>query len=110
MVPKRGTYLSGIFCMSELDAHTPQSPLNICMTLFVVEYGDSGEEPGYIVRFFSADRCSRARLSGLLFSVPEGRAKHLMNDVWWVHEQTMELLVKTFPALRAQIEQLADSD
>ncbi len=80
------------------------------MTLFVVEHGDTLEEPGYIVRFLASDKTSHARLGGLLFSLPEGRARHLMNNVWWVHEETMELLVKTIPALSAQIAQLADSD
>ena len=92
------------------EPDTPHSLLDVCMTLFVVEYGDTIEEPGYIVRFFTSDRNSHARLGGLLFSMPEGRARHLMNNVWWVHEETMELLVKAIPALGDQIAQLANGD
>ncbi len=80
------------------------------MTLFVVEYGDTSDEPGYIVRFFATERSSHARLGGLLFSMPEGRTRHLMNNVWWVHEEAMELLVRAIPELRAQIEELARGD
>jgi hypothetical protein len=80
------------------------------MTLFVVEHGDTLDEPGYIVRFLTSDRSSMARLCGLLFSMPEGRARHLMNNVWWIHEEAMEQLVLHIPALAAQISQLASDD
>jgi hypothetical protein len=84
--------------------------LQVCMTLFVVEHGETLEEPGYIVRFLTSDRPSMARLGGLLFSMPEGRARHLMNNVWWVHEDTMVQLVEYIPALGIQISQLASGD
>jgi hypothetical protein len=91
-----------------LPQNTP--PLNVWMTMFVVEYGDTLEDPGYIVRFLTSDRSSMARLGGLLFNMPEGRARHLMNNVWWVHEETMDLLVHLIPALGTQISQLASGE
>jgi hypothetical protein len=78
--------------------------------MFVVEHGETLEEPGYIVRFLTSDRSSMARLGGLLFSMPEGRARHLMNNVWWVHEETMEQLVHLIPALGPQLSQLASGE
>jgi hypothetical protein len=96
---------------SEPDIPPQNTPsLNVWMTMFVVEHGETLEEPGYIVRFHTSDRSSMARLGGLLFSMPEGRARHLMNNVWWVHEETMEQLVHHIPALGTQISQLASGD
>ena len=80
------------------------------MTLFAAEYGDSLEDPGYLVRFHTEDKSSTARLGGLLFSMPEGAARHLMNNVWWVGEAAMEQLVRSIPALGTQIQQLANGE
>ena len=80
------------------------------MTLFAIEYGDSLEDPGYLVRFSTEDKSSTARLGGLLFSMPEGAARHLMNNVWWVGEEAMEQLIQSIPALGIQIQQLANGD
>jgi hypothetical protein len=84
--------------------------LKVSMTLFAVEYGDSPEDPGYLVRFRTEDKSSTARLGGLLFSMPEGAARHLMNNVWWVADEAMERLVRSIPALGTQIQQLANGD
>jgi len=92
------------------EPDTARSDLNVTMTLFVVEDGDTSEEPGYIVRFLTGDKPSMARLGGLLFSMPEGKVKHLMNNVWWVHEESLEHLVKHIPALGTQIAQLASGE
>ena len=80
------------------------------MTLFAVEYGDGPEDPGYLVRFCTEDKSSTARLGGLLFSMPEGAARHLMNNVWWVGEAAMEQLIRSIPSLGTQIQHLANGD
>jgi hypothetical protein len=84
--------------------------LKVSMTLFAVEYGDSPQDPGYLVRFCTEDKSSTARLGGLLFSMPEGATRHLMNNVWWVGEDAMGQLVQSIPSLGTQIEQLANGE
>jgi hypothetical protein len=96
--------------MSQHDPDGARGGLNVSMTLFAVEYGDSLEEPGYIVRFRAEDKPSMARLGGMLFSMPEGAARHLMNNVWWVREESMEYLVHCIPSLGSQISRLASGE
>lgn len=93
--------------MSQYDSDGTRGGLNVSMTLFAVEYGDSLEEPGYLVRFKAEDKPSMARLGGMLFNMPEGAARHLMNNVWWVREESMEYLVHCIPSLGTQISRLA---
>ena len=96
--------------MSEPEPDNTRGELKVSMTLFAMEYGDSLEDPGYLVRFSTEDKSSTARLGGLLFSMPEGAARHLMNNVWWVGEEAMEQLVQSIPALGIQIQQLANGE
>jgi hypothetical protein len=96
--------------MSEPEPESPRGAMKVWMTLFAVECGDSPDDLGYLVRFGTEDKSSTARLGGLLFSMPEGAARHLMNNVWWVGEAAMEQLIRSFPAIGTQIEQLANDD
>jgi hypothetical protein len=96
--------------MSHKGPDATPGGLNVSMTLFAVEYGDTVEEPGYIVRFRAEDKPSMARLGGMLFSMPEGAVRHLMNNVWWLREESMEYLVHCIPSLGTQIARLASGE